>query len=316
MSTTLDDDVLRPTDARFLIKGRGAGGMGAHTYLAARRAELDALTWTGFDVTPVGTTIGAEVSGVDLAADLDEAEVAELRRALVAFKVLFFRDQQLDAATQAAFAQRFGPLEVHPFLAGSEDTPELVRFEKDAAVAGYENVWHSDVSWRERPALGSVLRAIEVPRYGGDTLWADMGAAYLGLLPGVRARIDALEAVHDFTLSFGQGLDADQLAAAVELHPPVVHPVVRTHPESGERILYVNRIFTSHVVGLDADEGEALLAGLFGAAEVPEYQVRLRWEPGTVAMWDNRSTQHYAASDYWPQRRVMERAAIVGDRPR
>ena len=302
--------------ARARIKQRGAAPLGPHTHLAERRAELDALRWDRFGLTPMSPTIGAEVDGVDLGSPLDDATVADLRRALLAHKVLVFRDQHLTAATQVAFARRFGELEVHPFLAGSDDAPELVRLAKDAAVGGYENIWHSDVSWRERPALGAVLRAIDVPPVGGDTLFADMAAAYAGLEDDVRDRIDDLRAVHDFTLSFGQALSDEDRAAAQAQYPAVEHPVVRTHPETGERILYVNAIFTSHLVGLPEDESEALLGHLFRQAEVPEHQVRLRWAPGTVAFWDNRATQHYACSDYWPAPRVMERAAIAGDRPR
>jgi taurine dioxygenase len=290
--------------------------LGPVNILADERDRLGALRWQHFDARLLGTTIGAELSGVDLRADLDDDTIEAIRQALVAYKVLVFRDQDLTAEEHARFARRFGELEVHPFLAGSDELPELVHLAKDEEVGGYENIWHSDVTWRQEPALGAVLRAVEVPEHGGDTMWADMAAAYEGLDPDVRHRIDHLDAVHDFTLSFGLTLGDDALEEARRAYPPVTHPVVRTHPESGAHILYVNRIFTSHLVGLPRDESEELLAHLFRQAEVPEYQVRLRWEAGTVAFWDNRSTQHYALSDYWPQRRVMQRAAIVGDRPR
>ena len=301
--------------ARVRIKGRGPGAMGPAAFLADRREQLGAMEWEHFDVRPLGVTIGAEVSGVGLADDLPAEVVAQLRSALVAFKVLVFRDQPLDAESQSRFASRFGELERHPFLGGTEDNPELVRLAKDATVGGYENIWHSDVTWREVPALGAVLRAVELPDRGGDTLWADMEAAYAGLDDDLRDRIDGLVAVNDFKLSFGMALSGDDLVAAEAQYPAVEHPVVRTHPESGRRALYVNRIFTSHIVGMSEAESEQLLATLFAQSDIPEYQFRLRWEPDTVAMWDNRCTQHYAASDYWPQARVMERAAIVGDRP-
>ena len=300
--------------ARGRIKGRGSP-IGPATYLADRQAALAAMRWDRFELRPIGPSIGATVDGVDLAGPLDEATIDDLRRALVAHKVLVFREQHLDGATQAAFARRFGDLETHPFLAGSDEQPELVRLAKDAAVGGYENIWHSDVSWRERPALGAVLRAVEVPEVGGDTLWADMGAAYLALDDDLRALVDDAVAVHDFSMSFGMALDDAALAEARAAYPTVEHPVIRTHPESGERIVYVNRIFTSHIVGLDEATSEAVLAELCAQAEVPEHQMRLHWEPGMVVFWDNRATQHYAVSDYWPQVRVMERAAIVGDRP-
>jgi taurine dioxygenase len=300
---------------RYRIRGRANAVLGPATFLAERRERLAALRWEHLEVRPLGVTIGAEVGGVDLGGDLPAEVVAELRAALVAHKVLVFRGQELDGGSQARFARRFGDLERHPFLGGTDDVPELVRLAKDADVGGYENIWHADVTWRERPAMGAVLRAVELPEQGGDTLWADMGAAWAGLDADLRARIDTLRAVHDFTISFGRALDGEALAAARKEFPAVEHPVVRTHPESGEKVLFVNRIFTSHVVGLPDAGSEELLALLFAQAEVPEYQFRLRWEPGTVAMWDNRSTQHYATSDYWPRPRVMERAAIVGDRP-
>jgi taurine dioxygenase len=272
-----------------------------------------------FSVRPMSPTIGAEL-GVDLADlapgtdDAVDERWAEVHRALLEWKVLVFRDQDLDGPTQRAVASRWGELERHPFLpAGSSD--DVVRFEKNADTQGYENLWHTDVTWRERPAMAAVLRAVEVPPVGGDTLWADMAAAYDGLPSRVRRRIDPLVAVNDFAFSFGSQMDDGTLAEFRERFPAVEHPVVRVHPETGRRTLFVNAVFTSRIVGLEPDDSEELLRLLFRQAEVPEYQCRLAWRPGTVAMWDNRATQHYAVNDYHPQRRIMERVAIVGDRP-
>jgi taurine dioxygenase len=259
-------------------------------------------------------TIGAEVEGVDLGEPLDDATLAEVRRALLQCKVIFFRNQPITPAEQVAFARRFGELEEHPFLPRGE-APEVIRFAKDHDVKGVENVWHSDVSWREVPSLGSILHAVEVPAVGGDTLWADMAAAWRGLPPELRERIDGLQAVHDFTHSFGMALAPEELARRQEEFPPATHPVVRTHPETGEKILYVNAIFTSHIVGMERAESDALLERLYGQAAIPEYQVRFRWEKDAVAFWDNRSTQHYAVSDYAPRPRVMDRVTVVGERP-
>jgi alpha-ketoglutarate-dependent taurine dioxygenase len=300
---------------RAAVKDRVGTVVGPLTILADARDRLAARTWSAFDADLLGTTLGAEVSGLDLAGPLDDATVAELRQALCAYKVLVFRDQDLDGAAQLAFAGRFGPLERHPFLAGSDDSPELVRLAKDATVGGYENAWHADVTWRAEPPMAAVLRAVEIPPVGGDTLWADMAAAYAGLDPDLRAVVDGRTAVHDFLMSFGGALSPEDLAVARERYPAVEHPVVRTHPETGEQVLFVNGFFTRHLVGLDEGESERVLDLLFRQASLPEYQVRLRWEVGTVAVWDNRSTQHYACSDYWPHARVMERAAIAGDRP-
>ena len=228
---------------------------------------------TRLTLTPLTPTIGAVVEGVDLSGPVDDELFAQLDGALLEWKVLFFRAQHITGEQQATFAANWGPLETHPFYGTVSGTdaaaPEVVRLEKGADVPGFENVWHSDVTWRVEPSLGSVLRAIDVPAVGGDTLWADMGAAY------------------------------DRLT-----------------PATGRRTLYVNRIFTQHIVGLDADESAELLEHLYLQAGFPEYQCRWSWQQGDVAFWDNRSTQHYAASDYFPQRRVMERITVCGDRPR
>ncbi|MBW2426815.1 MAG: TauD/TfdA family dioxygenase [Deltaproteobacteria bacterium] len=273
-----------------------------------------ALRFEHFEAKLASPCLGAEISGIDLAQPLTPALAKELEKALLEFKVLFFRDQAIGPKEHAAFARHFGALEIHPFLPAGE-TPEVIRFSKDAEVVGVENVWHSDVSWREEPSLGSVLRALEVPEVGGDTLWADMEAVYEGLPDDLKERIEGLRAVHDFVHTFGMALDDAERARKREEFPPASHPVVRTHPATGRRCVYVNPIFTSHIEGMDAEESDALLERLYAETEVPEYQVRFHWRAGSIAFWDNRSTQHLAASDYWPQKRVMERLTIVGDQP-
>jgi taurine dioxygenase len=275
---------------------------------------------TRITVSPVAPTVGAVVHGVDLSEPVDDELFAELHRALLEWKVLFFRDQDLSGEQHAAFAANWGPLETHPFYgtvtATEADAPEVVRLEKGPEVVGFENVWHSDVTWRVEPSLGSVLRAIEVPELGGDTLWADMGAAYDRLTPAMRSRIDGMTAVHDWFMNFGLVMDPDERDRLRPQFPAVEHPVVRTHPETGRRTLYVNRAFTQHIVGLEPDESAELLEHLYLQANFPEYQCRWTWSAGDVAFWDNRSTQHYASSDYFPARRVMERITVCGDRPR
>lgn len=270
--------------------------------------------YTRFELRPQSPTIGAEVIGVDL-VDLDDDTFAELHRALLEWKVLFFRDTGLDAESHAALGARWGELEFHPFLINRDDQPVTIRFEKDGSRSGYENVWHSDVSWREVPSLGSLLRAVEVPEVGGDTLWADMAAAYDCLAPDVKERIDGLQARHDWIDTFGRSMDDDERARIRQDFPPAVHPVVRTHPETGRKLLYVNGIFTIEILGLEPDEGDQLLEFLCRQADYPEYQCRWRWSAGDLAIWDNRATQHYAVSDYSPNRRVMERITVIGDRP-
>jgi len=274
-----------------------------------------------FAVTPLAPTIGAEIGGVDL-RDVDDELFAEIHRALLEWKVVFFRDQALDRHQHAVFAARFGALENHPFFkhmkstpGQPEDDPEVVRFAKNAATPGYENVWHTDVTWSATPSMGAVLRAVELPPVGGDTLWADMGAAYDGLPEEVRERIDGLRAEHDWIHAFGASMGPEMSERLRPDFPPAIHPVVRTHPETGRRTLFVNRSFTRWIVGMDRDESDLLLDTLYQQANFPEYQCRFRWTPGAVAIWDNRATQHYAASDYHPQVRIMERVSIAGDVP-
>jgi taurine dioxygenase len=289
--------------------------VGPKKFLRARREELAAMRFDRIGVEPLGATLGAEISRVDLRRPLDDETFAEIERALLAFKVLFFRDQDLSPAEHAAFGRRFGELEIHPFLPSPAGCPEVVLLAKNEDVGGYENGWHSDVTWRVAPSLGSILRCRECPRVGGDTLFADMAAAYQGLPGEVRERIDGLRAVHDFTITFGRMLSPEELAAKQKEYPAASHPIVRTHPATAEKVLYVNRGFTSHVEGFEPDESRRLLAYLYHQATYPEYQVRFRWRKDSIAFWDNRSTQHYASSDYWPEVRVMERVTVVGDRP-
>jgi alpha-ketoglutarate-dependent sulfate ester dioxygenase len=311
----MTDTATAPVARRVRIQpyDMEAGPLG---HLQAERERLAGLTWQHFDVTLAGATIGAELSGLDLRTDLPDEVIAEVRQALLDHKVVFFRDQHLTAAQHVAFARRFGELEVHPFLKSNDDLAELVRFEKSPEVGGYENGWHSDVTWRAEPSMGSILRAVEVPPSGGDTLFADMYAAYEGLDDATRAEIDDLVAVHDYAQVFGGVIPEAKRAEMRERFPLVEHPVVRTHPETGRRLLYLNRFFGRSIVGLPEDESHALIDRLCRRAEIVEYQCRFRWAPGSIAFWDNRAVQHYASSDYWPARRVMERATIIGDRPR
>ncbi|MGI5468638.1 TauD/TfdA dioxygenase family protein [Streptomyces sp. CA-132043] len=268
-----------------------------------------------FEVVPQGRTIGAELRGVDLSRPLDDGLRAELNRALLEWKVLFFRGAHLTSAQQRDFARNWGELETNPLLARG-DSEDVVRFDKkDPTAPTFENVWHTDVTFRERPALGAVLQLREVPPFGGDTMWADMAAAYDNLPRDIKERIDGARAVHDFIPGFERFYPAERLAPLQEQFPPVEHPVVRRHPETGRKMLFVNTSFTTRIVGWERAESDRVLRLLFQQAHVPEYQVRFRWQPGDIAFWDNRATQHYAVADYAPHGRVAERVAIAGDRP-
>jgi taurine dioxygenase len=315
MSTSTEEGRVRDLNVgRVRLPGYPVT-VGPTTHLAAERDRLGALTWEHFDVERLGATIGAVLHGPDLTTELPDPVIAEIAAALAEYKVVFFRDQPMTPDQHVAFARRFGELERHPFLVSNQELPELVRFEKSAEAAGYENAWHADVTWREVPSMGAILHAITVPEVGGDTLFADMCAAYEGLSPDLRERIDELDVVHTFEHTFGPFLSPDQLAAMFETYPPPTHPMVCAHDVTGRRHLYVNRNFASHVVGMDPDESRELIDLVARQADYPEYQCRFRWEPHSVAFWDNRAVQHYASSDYWPQVRVMERASIIGTRP-
>ncbi len=288
--------------------------------LAARTApDFDDRPYERFTVTPLSPTVGAEIGGVHLGDAIDGELQAELRRALLEWKVLFFRDQDITRPQQRAFAERWGPLEQHPFYRYVHPTTDgdddVVTLAKDAMSGGAENEWHADVTWHTEPSWGAVLRAVEVPPVGGDTLWADAAAAHDALPAELRERIAGLTAIHDWQHTFGLAMEDTERERLAEQFPAQEHPVVRVHPETGRRTLFVNAIFTRRIVGLPEAESDALLLRLHQEIARPEHQCRFRWTPGAVAFWDNRATQHYAASDYWPQRRVMDRISVAGDRP-
>ena len=272
--------------------------------------------------------IGAELINLQLSdAVHDDGLFAAIKAALLQHKVLFLRDQTLDRAEHVAFAQRFGQLEDHPVAGSHPDYPGLVQIYKspDKPLDRYENAWHTDATWRAAPPLGCVLRCVECPEVGGDTLWANMAVAYALLPETVKSQIGGLYANHSIEASFGAAMPREKRLALKAQFPDAEHPVVRTHPETGEKVLFVNG-FTTHFTnfhtpanvrfGQDANPGSAnLLSYLISQAYIPEYQVRWRWQQNSIAIWDNRSTQHYAVMDYPPSHRKMERAAIIGDKP-
>ena len=271
--------------------------------------------------------IGAELIGVKLADAIhDDGLFGEIRAQLLQHRVLFLRDQDFSRAEHVAFARRFGELEDHPVAGSHPEHPGLVQIYKnpDSPIDRYENAWHTDATWREAPPLGCVLRCVECPPVGGDTMWANMVVAYERLPDDVKAKIADLRARHSIEASFGAAMPIEKRLALKAQFPDAEHPVVRTHPETGEKVLFVNA-FTTHFsnyhtpervrFGQDANPGAAdLLRYLISQAYIPEYQVRWRWKPNSVAIWDNRSTQHYAVMDYPPCHRKMERAGIIGDK--
>ena len=272
-----------------------------------------------FQVRRLGASLGAEILGVDLKAPMDDDAFAAFEAALVEHKVLAVRDQFLTTEQHVAFSRRFGELEVHPMRPQGQ-FPEILVLDnhKDNPVLSTD-VWHSDTTFRKTPTKYTILRCEIMPEFGGDTLWANMEAAHDGLSDTFRAMISGLRAVHDFqnfrVLFKNTEEDRIKLHRMEDMFPNPSHPVLRTHPVTGRKSIYVNPQFTLRIEGLEPTESRAILDVLFAQARVPEYQFRIRWTPGTIVFWDNRSTQHYAANDYYPQRRRMERTAVVGDVP-
>ena len=272
-----------------------------------------------FEVNRLSPTIGGELLGVDLREDLT-SEIKELiYEALLVYKVIFFRDQDLTTDQHIHFSKNFGDLEVHPFAPFKEGYPEVLKITHNEKSPGRENLWHSDVTWRKEPSLGSVLRMLEKPENGGDTLFSDMYAAYDDLSDEVKQRLEGAVAVHDFVgfrkRLIKEGKSPKEIEAFNKKFPMPEHPVFRTHPDTGKKVIYVNRAFTQYIKGWEENESKDMLDFLYSRASTPEYQCRFAWENNSIAFWDNRACQHYANSDYWPQIRRVERVTIVGDRP-
>ena len=272
-----------------------------------------------FEVERLGASLGAEIHGLDLKQPMDPETFNAFEAALIEHKVIVLRDQHLTTEQHVRMSRTFGDLEVHPMRPQGE-FPEILVLDnhKDNPVLSTD-VWHSDTTFRKNPTKYTILRCQIMPKLGGDTLWANMEAAYYGLSDAFKAMIGGLRAVHDFqnfrALFQDTEEDRARLRKMEELFPNPSHPVVRTHPVTGRKCIYVNPQFTLRIEGLEPTESRAILDVLFAQAQVPEYQFRLRWAPGTIAFWDNRSTQHYAANDYYPERRRMERTAVIGDAP-
>ena len=265
-------------------------------------------------VEPVTGSIGAEVSEVDL-RDLDDELIAELTDAWMAHKVLFFRDQDLTQEQHIAYGAAFGELEVHPFTENVADHPEIIVLESTPKKFAAAELWHSDVTFREAPPLGSVLYGRIIPPWGGDTCFANMELAYEMLDDDIKEEIEDRVAIHSFVKTFGPNMSEEERARMAEEYPDQKHPLVRTHPVTGARSLFINRGFTIGIDGMTADESRPLRRLLCAQAHLPEVQCRFRWRQNSIAQWDNRCTQHYAVPDHGGHHRRVERVTLVGDRP-
>lgn len=270
------------------------------------------------EITPLTSTIGAEISGVDLREPLSSNEVAQIRTALLDHLVVFFRDQEITPSQQVTFGRCFGELCFPPFMTDHGDDPEILVLDQVAPRGEGTDTWHSDNTFMAEPPLGSILRAIQLPSLGGDTCFASAYAAYDALSPSMKAFVDELTAIHDLTATLERANEAGHtradVAAVLAKSPPVEHPVVRTHPETGRKALFVNANSTTRIVGLTEAENDRILPFLCDHIRSPEFQCRFRWAPNSIAFWDNRSAQHLAIPDY-DERRVMHRVTVAGDRP-
>lgn len=271
------------------------------------------------EVKPLTAVVGATISGVDLRAPLAARDVLAIEAALLEHCVLFFRDQDLDEEQQLAFARQFGEISIPPFRPKYGTNPEVVVLDQVTPKGEGADAWHSDNTFMAEPPMGSILKAVQLPPVGGDTCFANMCAAYEALSEPMRRMIDGLRAAHDITRPLQKAIDAGHseanLAEVQAKWPPVEHPVVRTHPVSGRKALFVNANSTTRLVGLPARESELLLPFLIDHVRSPQFQCRFQWDTNSIAFWDNRSAQHYAVPDY-TERRVMHRVTLAGDRPR
>jgi Probable taurine catabolism dioxygenase len=273
------------------------------------------------NIIPLGPLIGAEIAGLELSRPLSDNQFEQLYHAVLRHQVVFLHQQTLTPQQQRGLALRFGDLHIHPVYPHAEGVEEIIVLDTHNDNPPDNDNWHTDVTFIETPPAGAILAAKQLPETGGDTLWSSGVAAYEALSAPLKVLLSGLQAEHDFRKSFPEYKhrateeEHQRWLAAVAKHPPLLHPVVRTHPVTGKQALFVNEGFTTRIEGLTDKESEALLAFLFSHVTKPEFQVRWRWAEGDVAIWDNRVTQHYANADYLPQRRIMHRATILGDKP-
>lgn len=268
---------------------------------------------------PYSNALGALVGNIDLCRPINDVLCRELNEALLQYEVLFFHDQPLTPANHASFAALFGPAQIHQAYPHIEDYPQLTILKNDEENPSKIEMWHTDMTFRECPPLGSILHGVEIPASGGDTLFSSLSLAYEGLSSQMQSFLSGLSATHDFRFGFKESLEEpggeERLAEMVRDNPPVVHPVVRTHPVSGKKCLFVNSLFTVKINDVNARESRVLLDFLFDHMVQAEYTCRFKWQNNSVAFWDNRLTQHKPVNDYWPERRLMQRITIDGDKP-
>ena len=274
------------------------------------------------DVKQVAGALGAEIFGADLSADLDNETFDDIHQAFLDHQVVFFRDQQISPDQHVAFGRRFGTLNIHPYVKGMANHPEIMEIVKEPGEKlNFGGGWHSDMSFLEEPALGSVLYGRDIPDFGGDTLFASQYAAYDALSDGMKDLLDGLNAIHTAKQEYGRVGNSSRKRQSMEVEevegevPEFAHPVIRTHPETGRKALYVNQAFTEKFVGMTRRESKPLLGFLCAHATREEFTCRFRWSNDAIAFWDNRCVQHFALNDYQGRRRHMQRVTVNGDLP-
>lgn len=271
------------------------------------------------DIKPVAGALGAEIYGMDLSRELASDDFLRIRKLLNEYQVIFFRDANISPANMKSLALSFGPVQPHPAYETVVGFPEITILESTPEKPTKIEAWHTDMTFLETPPMATMLKSVITPPKGGDTLWSSMTAAYDALSYQMQTFLESLTAVHDFSHGFKESLaepgGRERLADAVAANPPVHHPVIRTHPETGKKAIFVNSLFTTHIEGLRPRESSALLAFLFEHVKTDEFTCRFRWDANCLAIWDNRCTQHRPVNDYFPSHRRMERITIDGDRP-
>lgn len=271
------------------------------------------------EVKLLAGSLGAEIYGIDLTKPISDTTGSEIRELLLKHEVIFFRDQDLEYSNHKDLAELFGPLDFHPAYDTVDGFSEIMILESTPEEPTKIDTWHSDMTFRQHPPVGTVLRSRIVPKKGGDTLFSSMTAAYDALSEPMQKFLYDLTAVHDFRYGFRKSLaepgGEDRLRQAILDNPPVVHPVIHTHPETGKKVVFVNKLFTTHIVELDPAESTSVLSFLFNHITTDEFTYRFSWEPNSIAIWDNRSTQHKPVNDFFPGHRKLERTVILGNHP-
>lgn len=284
--------------------------VGPFKFLTAENERLKSLSWDNFSVDVIGMSLGGIVSGINLGEISSSEQLEDIRSALHEYKVLVFKNQFIDSEQQVNLAYMFGELVVHEFLPRSPENVNVSRLERNEFSGGYENAWHTDFPWLHNPPKVGILRAVEIPNIGGDTMFCDMYAAYEGLEDWVKPSIEASYATYDVPSMFNNLLDEAGMKEMNEKYPPAKHPLSPFHPITGKQYIYLSEYSLVSIHGNSGDT-ELIHKILMAQSKIPEYQLRVKWEDGMVVMWDNLATQHYAVSDYWPKTRIVDRVSAV-----